>query len=457
MKSAVQSLGIAVEYSTVWPDDLNIYSSIFVCLGIYNSNHVLENAEGQRLADYLENGGNVYMEGGDTWCYDDPTPVHSMFNIEKQVDGSDDLDSLKGLAGTFTEEMSFAYGGDNEFIDHILPISPAYSIFENNFPPYFAAVAHDAEDYKTIGSSFEFGGLINGSGVNAKVELMKEYLKFFGLRAVTASPDKPEGDEEVCTNSSGEYTTSVVEQADFYFWSIEPANAGTVNGIDTIVSITWASDYYGMAKLSVCGMNTAGLGPVSDTLEINVSALPAQAETPSGPETVNTDEEPVSSFSTSGADFADNYEWQIVPEEAYSAILPDGMTANISWSGDYKGEIQLTVRGINDCGEGLYSEALNVILENSFGIDENNDAQGIEIYPNPNGGNFILNVSNKAAGKINLSIINATGVVVYKQHELNIKRDFTTTIDISKESEGLYLIIVEYGNKLFTSRLILRK
>ena len=45
----------------------------------------LAHAEGQALADYLNAGGMIYMEGGDTWYYDDPTPVHAMFNINGTV------------------------------------------------------------------------------------------------------------------------------------------------------------------------------------------------------------------------------------------------------------------------------------------------------------------------------------------------------------------------------------
>ncbi len=47
----------------------------------------LSSAEGQSLADYLNNGGSMYMEGGDTWAYDAPTAVHSMFKIDGTADG----------------------------------------------------------------------------------------------------------------------------------------------------------------------------------------------------------------------------------------------------------------------------------------------------------------------------------------------------------------------------------
>ncbi len=133
---------------------------------------MLSSSEGQELADYLNNGGNLYMEGGDTWYYDNQTPVHGMFNINGTSDGSSDLGTILGQTGTITEGMSFNYSGDNSWIDHIEPISPAEMIFENQSPNYGTAVAYDEGSYRTIGASHEFGGLDDGSSPSTKEELM---------------------------------------------------------------------------------------------------------------------------------------------------------------------------------------------------------------------------------------------------------------------------------------------
>ncbi len=173
--------GIVAEYSTSIPSDLTLYTSIFVCLGIYDDNHELTSAEGQALADFLDNGGSVYMEGGDTWYYDDPTPVHSYFNIGATSDGDDDLGTLIGQNGTFAEGMQFGYSGDNNWIDRLTASAPAEIVFQNNNPVYGAMIAHDADTYKTIGASFEFGGLTDGSAPSTKEKLMAEIIDFFEL------------------------------------------------------------------------------------------------------------------------------------------------------------------------------------------------------------------------------------------------------------------------------------
>ena len=181
MGTAMDNLSIPYDYVTSFPADLSLYRSIFVCLGIYSSNHTLSTTEGQDLADYLNSGGKLYMEGGDTWAYDSQTAVYSMFNIEGVADGTSDMSAVAGQTGTFTEGMSFSYSGENSYMDHLNPISPAFLILENQSPVYGTGVAYDAGTYKTIGVSHEFGGLTDGASPSTKTELMYEYLDFFGL------------------------------------------------------------------------------------------------------------------------------------------------------------------------------------------------------------------------------------------------------------------------------------
>ena len=94
MMVCLENLSVGAEMISSWPDDMNMYSSIFVSLGTYPDNHTLSIGEGQELADYLTAGGKLYMEGGDTWYYDDATPVHGLFNIQGVEDGSSDLGVL---------------------------------------------------------------------------------------------------------------------------------------------------------------------------------------------------------------------------------------------------------------------------------------------------------------------------------------------------------------------------
>ncbi len=163
---AIDELDIAAEIMASFPPDLNLYSSIFVCLGVYNDNHTLTSDEGDALADYLSNGGMFYMEGGDTWYYDAQTAVHKMFGINGTEDGSGDLGTIKGVNGTIVEGLSYNYTGDNSWIDHLEATGTGEVIFNNVSPAYGCGVSNDPGNYKTVGTSSEFGGLNDADSRN---------------------------------------------------------------------------------------------------------------------------------------------------------------------------------------------------------------------------------------------------------------------------------------------------
>jgi PKD repeat protein len=224
MMAALANNDITAEYATSLPADLSLYSSIFLCLGIYADNHVLSSTEGQALASFLNNGGNLYMEGGDTWAYDAPTAVHPMFNADGTDDGSDDLSTVNGVSGTFTAGMTFSYDGDNSYIDHLSPLGSAFIILNNQGPDYGTAIAYDEGTYKTIAVSHEFGGLEDGN--STKEELMAAYLEFFGNSTIlqaffTANTT------EVCEGEQIEFYDMSLGGASSWEWTFEGGDPST--------------------------------------------------------------------------------------------------------------------------------------------------------------------------------------------------------------------------------------
>ncbi|RLD80834.1 MAG: hypothetical protein DRJ15_06030 [Bacteroidetes bacterium] len=190
MNNCLNNLSVGADYTTIMPNNLDLYASVFVCLGVYSSNHALSANDGQALADFLNAGGKVYMEGGDTWYYDDQTAVHPMFGINGLEDGSDDLSIVNGHSGTFMEGATYVYTGDNNWIDKIEPTGDAFTILSNQSPAYVTGVAKVGPNYKTIGCSHEFGGMSDGA--YTKDYLMYKYLEFFDIDAIWVGVDEIE-------------------------------------------------------------------------------------------------------------------------------------------------------------------------------------------------------------------------------------------------------------------------
>jgi len=197
MQSCFEVLTVGHEMVEELPQDMGLYQSLFVCLGTYPNNYVLSTSEGIRIAEFLENGGRVYMEGGDTWAYDPQTAGHSMFHITGTDDGTGDLSVVTGADGTFASGYEFDYDGENSYIDHLLPDMYSFTLFSNQTAGYDVAVAFEDAVYKTVGTSFEFGGLVDNT-TSTKDEIMAEVLYFFNIPFVWTDIQKqPESNFEL--------------------------------------------------------------------------------------------------------------------------------------------------------------------------------------------------------------------------------------------------------------------
>jgi len=167
-------------YTTDFPEDLGLYKNLFVCLGLHFSNYELSQSEGQLLKDFLLDGGNIWMEGRVTWKDDTPTPVHPMFKIETEDKGMYLMNEIMGVQGSFTQDLFYSYDGNNPYNDYeIIPVSPANTVFTLQDPFYGCGVANNAGAYKTIGTTFEFGKLLDDLPPNTKAELMQRVLGWF--------------------------------------------------------------------------------------------------------------------------------------------------------------------------------------------------------------------------------------------------------------------------------------
>ncbi|MEZ5082619.1 MAG: carboxypeptidase-like regulatory domain-containing protein [Bacteroidales bacterium] len=157
--------------------------TLFLLLGVYPNNYTLTNADAAFVASWIESypDRNIYMEGGETWAFDDPTLLHAYFKISGLDDGSSNLVNINGLS-SFWAGKSWVYTGENNWIDQIEAIPPAINIMENPNAGYYTSVAYDEGTYKTIGSSHEIMGLTGGAGTGLGVAYV---MAWFGYPVFT--------------------------------------------------------------------------------------------------------------------------------------------------------------------------------------------------------------------------------------------------------------------------------
>ena len=181
-------------------------------------------------------------------------------------------------------------------------------------------------------------------------------------------------------------------------------------------------------------------------MELTFLPLPEDAGTISGLdlvckgwiETYNVDE-------LSNADW---YQWVIDPAEA-GETEDTGHEITINWSEDYTGDVTLKVQGINDCGEGIFSQDFSVVVDACTGIDEVTNLD-ISLSPNPSNGYFTL---QSALSDGTMEIIDLSGKVVFKQNIDGQKM----AIDVANLNEGMYFIKLYNNNQSSVEKMVIRK
>lgn len=185
--ATLDSLEFYGDYCDTLPTDdfLSLYKAIFICLGTYPNNYIITdtNQIGQEIERYLSIlDGKVYLEGGDVW-YADPHyyhgyQFHTMFSLFPIANSIGPLYSVSGKDSTFTESMSFGYSGGTNSLDRIDPDSPGFRIFEKPENTFGCGVA---ANNRTVGISFELGGLVDGSEPSTKRTLIDSIMAYFGI------------------------------------------------------------------------------------------------------------------------------------------------------------------------------------------------------------------------------------------------------------------------------------
>ncbi len=226
--------------------DLSVADGIFGCLGIKGAAYeiveerdpVEEALDGElkelrdrkealvsELAIYLEGGGRLYLEGGETWYDDVPTALHDYMRVEATSGGVTRLDGP--VAGEGFLRALTPYGYDqlpynptspdnfwNNFLDRIkVKEHTRGRVFLQNtgtteFPTTVGYCDHvdcpdGSDDYRTIASSIPFGGLLNGP--STRVDLMGRYLYFFehGYPTCATAADCDDGQQCTTDNCAG--------------------------------------------------------------------------------------------------------------------------------------------------------------------------------------------------------------------------------------------------------------
>lgn len=183
LRDALTSLGIESEWVSTLPNELGVYQSIWVFSGTYPNQVPVSYAASNRLSDYLDQGGNIYWQGGDVWAFDLRQRLHGYFHITGVSDGAGDAGPIAGEFGTMLQDYNFVYSGENSFIDRLGVENGSQVMLRNarSGHDYPVCISYASPIYRTIGSSIELGSLEDGIYPSTRIRIVNEILSWFRI------------------------------------------------------------------------------------------------------------------------------------------------------------------------------------------------------------------------------------------------------------------------------------
>ena len=78
------------------------------------------------------------------------------------------------------------------------------------------------------------------------------------------------------------------------------------------------------------------------------------------------------------------------------------------------------------------------------------------VYPNPSTGIVHLTINNLQGKKVELSVLNVIGSVMYRETLTELNDRYTKMLDLSKFANGLYYVRLESDNTSQMCKLVIR-
>lgn len=276
-----------------------------------------------------------------------------------------------------------------------------------------------------------------------------DYIEFPGMVDHTMTVNAG-NDAEICVGMTHQ-TSAAAQNYNSLLWTTSGTGNFSNNAILNPIYTPSQGDYdAGNVTLSLTVYGDGG-EMLTDNFVLSFMPLPAQPVAIAGPATVCMGF--TESFHTSGAAHAGWYEWELTPDYA-GTFSSNDTTVIVVFLDGYTGNATLKVRGMNDCGEGDFSEDFVLLVDDCTGIKELITGEKFSVSPNPNNGSFLITFADDFVTDNTIKILDTKGQTVFTQAS---KGATQLQVDAGALENGIYFIIIENDFSTSVEKLIINK
>ncbi len=274
-----------------------------------------------------------------------------------------------------------------------------------------AGVNNATKDHTIIRKSTVVGGSTNWTMIAGTDSISSQYQvlaknTFTGLGSHTITP--PAANTDLYLWSTGETTSSI---------TVKPTST-------TVYTVTVSNPINSCVDV--------------DSVEITVNALPVV--------NLGADQSVKLTFGTVNLDAGNvgaDYLWST--GETSQIVTYDGNNLVVGAN-----NISVTVTS-NACSA---SDDIIITGIDDVSIDNAHNNIDVNVYPNPNNGQFDVTVDG-ITGEFNMQIVNVAGEVVYNER-MNVTANFTTSVDVNEFAAGVYYIKLINNDGVTIKKLIIK-
>jgi PKD repeat protein len=129
--------------------------------------------------------------------------------------------------------------------------------------------------------------------------------------------------------------------------------------------------------------------------------------------------------------------------DTFSWDFGDGSMSNDenpAYTYDIEGDYTITLTVTNACGTDTFIQDLNVISTSTADLPLVNN---LMVLPNPNDGNFSINLSSEISQEVNISLYTIVGKKVFSSFRSLVVGDNSLAISIDNPQQGAYMLLIE--------------
>jgi len=210
-------------------------------------------------------------------------------------------------------------------------------------------------------------------------------------------------------------------------------NQGPLSSNNTLGNLP-AGDYEVVVyDANQCSVTVSNLSIDQPASSISINGLTANP--------IDEDAGGSSPYTVSGGTGNYTYSWS-----GPGGVVVDGQDLGNLTTAAQAGSWVLTVTDANGC---VASQTIQIT-----GVNDVEYTYSISMYPNPNNGQFILNMEGLTGEKLSYSIIDNTGRVVMSHDMGNVHAERREAVDMAGAAAGIYQVRLLIGNDVHSMRFV---